>query len=199
MTPTLENIWNEFAIKLGQFIRARVADPATAEDILQDVFVKIHGRLNQLENPTKLQSWLYLIARNAIIDHYRTRRQTIEVPESLPAEGPENTTELEGLKDAFRRMIYSLPEPYRDALVLTELEGLTQRELAKRVGISLSGAKSRVQRGREQLKKMLFDCCRFEFDRRGRVIECEPRSPAICKDCLSPDKLAEHSMDSKTV
>ena len=183
MTPTLENVWNEFAVKLGQFIRARVADPATAEDILQDVFVKIHGRLDQLEDPTKLQSWIYLIARNAIIDHYRTRKETTEVPESLPAEPRADDTEMEGLTAAFRRMIYSLPDPYRDALVLTEFEGLTQKELAERLGISLSGAKSRVQRGRAQLKQLLFDCCRFEFDRRGRVIDCRPRAKDSCQEC----------------
>src|SRR5687767_10678731 len=122
MTPTLETIWNEFAAKLRQFIRARVAEPATAEDILQDVFVKIHGRLDTLESPAKLQSWLYLITRNAIIDHYRARKETTEVPESLPAEVPETEMELEGLTTAFRRMIYSLPEPYRNAVVLTDLE-----------------------------------------------------------------------------
>ena len=183
MTPTLENIWHEFAVKLGQFIRARVSDPATAEDILQDVFVKIQARLNQLEDPAKLQGWLYLIARNAIIDHYRTRKQTTEVPETLPAEPPENDTEMEGLKASFRRMLYSLPEPYRDALVLTEFEGLTQKKLAERLGISLSGAKSRVQRGRDQLKKMLHECCAFEFDRRGRVIDCTPRADGGCREC----------------
>jgi RNA polymerase sigma-70 factor, ECF subfamily len=80
-------------------------------------------------------------------------------------------------------MIYSLPEPYRDALVLTEFDGLTQKELAERLGISLSGAKSRVQRGKEQLKRMLHDCCTFEFDRRGRVIDCEPRGNSGCKEC----------------
>ena len=183
MNPTVEAIWNEFAVALRQFIRARVADTATADDILQDVFVKIQGKLDQLEDPSKLQSWLYLITRNAIIDHYRTRKPTIEVPDSLPAEAPSDDAEMEGLKSAFRRMLFSLPEPYRDALVLTEFEGLTQKALAERLGISLSGAKSRVQRGRDQLKKMLFDCCRFEFDRRGRVINCAPRAKASCQEC----------------
>jgi len=188
MTPTLENIWHEFAVKLGQFIRARVADPATAEDILQDVFMKIQARLGSLEDPAKLQGWLYLIARNAIIDHYRARKETTEVPESLPAELPEDDVELEGLKASFRRMIYSLPEPYRDALVLTEFEGLTQKELAERLGISLSGAKSRVQRGREKLKEMLHECCSFEFDRRGRVIDCAPRAEGGCQECPGPSQ-----------
>jgi RNA polymerase sigma-70 factor (ECF subfamily) len=80
-------------------------------------------------------------------------------------------------------MIYSLPAPYREALLLTEFDGLTQQQLAARVGISLSGAKSRVQRGREQLKQMLHECCSFEFDRRGKVIGCEPRTAASCLEC----------------
>ena len=105
------------------------------------------------------------------------------MPETLPAELPEDDAEMEGFKAAFRRMIYSLPEPYRDALVLTEFEGLTQKELAERLGISLSGAKSRVQRGREQLKVMLHEWCAFEFDRRGRVIECQPRASGGCQEC----------------
>lgn len=183
MTPTLENIWNDFAARLGQFIRARVADPAAAEDILQDVFVKIQAKIDQLKDPSKLQSWLFLLARNAIIDHYRARKDTTEIPETLPAELPERDDEADGLKASFRRMIDSLPEPYREAIRLTEFENLTQKQLAERLGISLSGAKSRVQRGREQLKEMLHECCTFEFDRRGKVIECEPRERQSCREC----------------
>ena len=186
MNATLEHIWTEFAERLGRFIRSRVADPATAEDLLQDVFVKIQKRLGQLQDPARLEGWIYLIARNAIIDHYRTRKETVELPETLPAEPEANDGELEELKASFRRMIYSLPEPYRDAVVLTELDGLTQRELADRLGISLSAAKSRVQRGRIQLKRMLDECCRFEFDRRGKVIDCEPKNQSSCEECETP-------------
>jgi len=171
MTPTVENIWNEFSAKLGQFIAVRVADPATAEDILQDVFVKLHSHLDEFQDPAKVQGWLFLVARNAIIDHYRTRKPTAEVPESLPAGPPEQDAEMEELKTLFRRIVYDLPQPYRDALVLTEFEGLTQDELAKRLGISLSGAKSRVQRGRELLKELLLDACHREF---RHSIGCQP-------------------------
>lgn len=183
MNKSLEQIWNEFAAKLGRFIRSRVADPATAEDLRQDVFVKIHQQLGQLRDPAKLEGWIYQIARNAIIDHYRTRRPTGEMPADPPAEPETKDDEIEELKVSFRRMIHSLPEPYRNAIVLTELEGLTQQELADRLGISLSGAKSRVQRGRAQLKKMLHECCTFEFDRRGKVIDCNPRVQADCAEC----------------
>ena len=183
LTPPLETIWSEFAAKLGRFIRARVADPATAEDILQDVFVKIQSRLDHLRAPAKLPSWLYLIARNAIIDHYRKTRATSELPESLLTEPPEDSSEVCELRGALRQMIDGLPDIYRDAIVLTEFEGLTQKELADRLGISLSGAKSRVQRAREQLKQMLLDCCHFEFDRRGGIMDCTPRAKDGCREC----------------
>jgi RNA polymerase sigma-70 factor (ECF subfamily) len=183
MTPTLETIWHEFADRLGQFIRARVNDPAAADDIRQDVFVKIQRRLGSLRDFSKLESWLYHIARNAIIDHYRARRETTEIAESLPADAPGHDADVEGLKAAFRRMIDNLPEPYREAIALTEFHGLTQQQLAERAGISLSGAKSRVQRGRAMLKADLEACCRFEFDRRGRVMDCEPRQRQSCPEC----------------
>jgi len=183
MNATLEQIWHEFAEKLGRYIRTRVSDPATAEDILQDVFLRIQRRIGQLQDPARLEGWIYFIARNAIIDHYRTRKETVEVPETLPAEPDSRDGELEELKASFRRMIYSLPEPYREAVILTEFRGMTQQKLADRLGISLSGAKSRVQRGRAQLKQMLDECCTFEFDRRGKVIDCVPRREFGCKEC----------------
>ena len=165
MKPTVENIWNEFAAKLGRFIHARVSDPETAEDLLHDVFVKFQNRIDEFNDPAKVRGWLILVARNAIIDHYRTRKPASELLDSIAAEPADNGVEAEELKALFHRMIYNLPEPYRDALVLTEFEGLTQAELAKRLGISHSGAKSRVQRGREQLKEMLLDYCHREFNR----------------------------------
>ncbi len=90
---------------------------------------------------------------------------------------------MEGLKVAFLRMIAGLHEPYREALVLTEFDGLTQQQLAGRLGISLSGAKSRVQRRRQQLNEMLTECCTFELDRRGKAIDCAPRGKTECAEC----------------
>src|SRR5687768_14317897 len=100
MSPTVENIWQEFSARLRQFIRSRVSDDATADDILQDVFLKIQTRLGQLEDSSKLQSWIFFIARNAIIDHYRARKETVEVPETLVDETTSDDPEVEGLKGA---------------------------------------------------------------------------------------------------
>ncbi len=183
MNITVESIWESFAGSLKRFIVSRVGDQPTADDILQDVFLKIHAQLERLRDATRLQAWVFQITRNTIIDHHRRARQNVELPDTLVAEMP---VEQEGgldLKPAVRRMVESLPEPYRQALRLTEFEGLSQVELARRLGISLSGAKSRVQRGREKVRQMLLECCHLEFDRRGKIIECARR----CCCCGPPE------------
>jgi len=76
-------------------------------------------------------------------------------------------------------MVKSLPEQDRQALVLTEYQGLTQKEYGERLGLSFSGAKSRVQRAREKLKQMLLECCHFELDRRNHIIDYQPH----CRCC----------------
>ena len=182
MTQALEQIWNELAGKLRAFIRRRVSDDAEAEDILQDVFLKLARRADELPEPAKLQGWIFLITRHAIIDRYRARKETVPLPEALAPEEDAAPEEQEGLTASLRRMIRSLPELYREAIQLAEIEGVPQVELARRLGISVSGAKSRVQRGRQALKKMLLACCQFEFDRRGGVSDCMPRG-ANCPEC----------------
>ena len=184
MKVTLEDIWTQFATRLRFFIRGRVADDASADDILQTVFVKIQKRMATLRGSEKLKAWVYQIARNAIVDHYRASRPSEELPEDLasPVEA-DGAFEKGPLVAAFRKMIDALPEPYREAIKLTEIRGLTQEQLATRLDISLSGAKSRVQRGRAQLKEMLLGCCRFEFDRRGGIMECQPRRAEACEAC----------------
>ena len=165
-----EAIWNTFSNRLLQFIKRRVENNALAEDLLQEVFLRIHGRIGTLLDSGKVETWIFQIARNAIIDHYRQRRETAQMPEDIPQpvlhEAPDASETLE-----LREMIEGLPEPHREALLLTEYDGLSQVELATRLGISVSGAKSRVQRARGQLKDALLACCHFELDRYGRVVD----------------------------
>jgi len=172
MTVALETVWHQFSAQLRSFIRSRVADEDAVEDILQDVFVRIHARVDTLQDLGKLESWLYQITRNVIIDYYRSRRPTEQLPETLGSSEDVYEEDLvTRLASDVREMVEALPEPYREALVLTSYEGLSQKELAKRLGLSYSGAKSRVQRARERVKDMLMTCCHFEFDRRGTVID----------------------------
>jgi RNA polymerase sigma-70 factor (ECF subfamily) len=180
MLATTEKVWDEFHDRLRQFILRRVPDEQHAEDILQDVFLKVHTRIDTLRREESVPAWLYQVTRNAIIDFYRARRPLAEIPDSAyePEDRLENVV-LE-LAPCIQTMIANLPPPYREALILTEYQGLTQRELAARLNLSLPGAKSRVQRAREKLKKMLLACCHFEFDRLGRVIDYQPRC-ACCE------------------
>lgn len=177
-TMTTEQVWEAFHTPLQQFIRRRVSSEATAEDVLQDVFLKIHQHMDTLKDVKKLESWIYQITRNVIIDAYRSGRPTtpLEAQEvlDLPVELPDDDVVSE-LLPCVRAMVRGLPAPDRQALVLTEYQGLTQKELAERLGLSFSGAKSRVQRAREKLKQQLLECCHFELDRRSHIIDYQPR------------------------
>jgi RNA polymerase sigma-70 factor (ECF subfamily) len=120
------------------------------------------------------------------MDYYRSQRPTAELPETLALpEDPDEDDAARELAPSLKAMINCLPEKYRQALLLTEYQGLTQKQMAEQLGISLSGAKSRVQRAREQLKDMLLDCCHFEFDRRGNILSYQPRC-ACCSSSQSP-------------
>src|SRR6266516_4922192 len=182
MSTTTEQIWEAFHIPLLQFIRKRVPDEATAEDLLQEVFLKVHQQIETLKDTRKLESWIYQIARNAIIDYYRSARPTISLEASDVLQMPEELPDDDIITELFpsvRAMVRSLPEHDRQALVLTEYQGLTQKELSERLGLSFSGAKSRVQRAREKLKQQLLECCHFELDRRGHILDYQPR----CHNC----------------
>jgi RNA polymerase sigma-70 factor (ECF subfamily) len=185
MVMTTEEIWEEFHPRIKQFILKRIPDEHNAEDVLQEVFLKIHARIDTLRDEEKLQSWMYQIARNVIADYYRQHKATVALSEALllPEEPVVDDDVVKDLLPGVRTMVTSLPDEYRQALLLTEYEGLTQRELAERLGLSLSGAKSRVQRAREKLKAMLLDCCHFEFDRLGKIIDYQPR----CACCTNQE------------
>jgi RNA polymerase sigma-70 factor (ECF subfamily) len=174
-TVHTEVLWHEMHTALKGFIAKRVPDESTTDDILQDVFMRIHSHADTLKDVAKLQSWIYQITRNAIVDYYRSQKDEHDIPETIPVEDDHGEDDLaRQLSPCVWGMIQDLPDKYRDALLLTEYEGLTQNDLAEYLGISFSGAKSRVQRAREQLKGVLLQCCHFELDRLGKIIDYAP-------------------------
>jgi RNA polymerase sigma-70 factor, ECF subfamily len=176
MSLSVEQLWTEFGSALRGFIRTRVRDHAAAEDILQDVFLKIHERLPSLRDTERVEAWMYQVARNAVTDHFRRTRPAEELPADLDNSAMPPAPDRPDLTPAVRRFVEQLPPDFRDALLATEWEGLTQADYALRADLSLSGAKSRVQRARAQLKRLLDDCCHFELDRRGNVLEAIPKA-----------------------
>jgi RNA polymerase sigma-70 factor, ECF subfamily len=188
--PGAEEVWRDLRGPLLAFISRRVSDRDSAEDILQEVMLRIHRHSGELRSAPAVGGWIHQIARNAVIDHYRRAvvrrerpvgseaeldRPTPTVPEPGPAE-----LRVE-LAACLQPLLAQLPAIYRDALRLTDLDGLTQADAAARIGLSTSGMKTRVQRARSQLQTLFVRCCEIELDRRGGIIDYQPHNDAC--DC----------------
>jgi len=168
----IEQIWREYAAALHGFIQSRVDDADIADDILQTVFLNIHSKIDSLKDAGKLRPWIYQVARNTIIDHYRSHKSHNELSEMIVEPEQDHVeTAREEIEGCMLPLVRNLPDTYRDAVMLSEIEGLTQKQVAEKLGLSLSAAKSRVQRGRIMVKDMLNDCCRFEIDHRGTMVD----------------------------
>ncbi len=182
MTPTVETLWASFASQLRNFIRSRVRDHAAAEDILQESFLKIHRKLSTLRSDQKVGAWIWRIVRNAIADHFRRDRPNDPLSGEVQI-AAESDADLPDLACCLRKFVDQLTPAHREALLMTAWDGVPQTALAKRLGLSASGAKSRVQRARAELKDLLAACCRFELDRRGNLLEATPRQQPCAGGC----------------
>jgi RNA polymerase sigma-70 factor, ECF subfamily len=170
-----EKTYREYRTKLLAFVRRRVGSPQVAEDILQDVFLKLLTKGNSVKEKGSLHGWLYQVTRNAIIDHWRRARHHETVTDEMPAEEDAGPAGRE-LADCLWPLLQALPETYREALHQSEIQEIPLKQVALAQGISLPGVKSRIQRGRRKLKAMLLDCCRVEVAQSGRVVDFEAKS-----------------------
>lgn len=168
---TTSEVWDEFHDNVYNFIRKRVNNDSDTQDILQEVFVKIHLKKETLQDDSKLQSWIYQVTRNTIMDYFRSNDKQpdkIEVPELEDEE-----VGFYGKQEIFcclHPFVEELPPKYKDAIKLSDFEGKKQQEVADILKISLSGAKSRIQRAREILKARFVDCCNFSINEEGQLV-----------------------------
>jgi RNA polymerase sigma-70 factor, ECF subfamily len=180
-TPQFDAAVAELRSRIRGFIRRRVRDDATADDLTQETLLKVYRSRASLRDDQRLEAWLYRIARTTLIDYYRRERPNQELPEALMAEAEDETAGLrQAIGRSTRLFLEDLPEIYREPVRLAEVEELPLADIARRSGLSLTAVKSRVRRGRALLKRKLQDCCRFEFDRMGKVIGWERRRPCEC-------------------
>jgi RNA polymerase sigma-70 factor (ECF subfamily) len=187
-----EGVWSELRGNIRGFVGRRVRRPADVDDIVQRVFLQVHRALPTLRDADRLHAWIYQTTRRAIADYYRAPSHTREVPAGAAvdlapqaAEAPADDadgTALQELSACLRPLISSLGPADQEALHLVEFEGVTQVEAARRLGLSVSGMKSRVQRARLHLRTALDECCRIALDRRGGLIGYEAR-PDQCGTC----------------
>ncbi len=183
----LPSPWTDVAVRLRPFIARRVSS-TEIDDVLQDVFVRMQRGLASLKDEERFTSWLFQIARNSIAEHMRIRARhpllAMEVEDDVPAAPPEDDREAaRSLSSCVSMFIAQLSTPYREAVTLVELEGLTSREAAEMVGVSVTAMKSRVARGRGQLRKLFDDCCVIALDVRGKVTDFAPREKR-CRPCV---------------
>lgn len=183
-TSIVENIWNDFNKPLKNFIKRHINNEQDADDILQNVFYKIQANIANLKDVEKIHAWVYIITKNAITDFYRIKKHelSLELPEEITYDTQEEITANYEIAQCLKSMVYSLPEKYKTAIILTEFQNLTQKELSLKLGLSVSGAKSRIQRARNKLKEMLLNCCSLEFDYQGNVVDYKNKCDE-CKFC----------------
>lgn len=179
-------LWAAFAPPLRAFLARRVPAGVEADDLLQDVFLRVVRHVGSLRVTDRPEAWLFQIARNALNDSLRARLRrdgrTDALETDVPAEpdaAADRAAEAE-LAPCLTGMIARLAEPYRTAITLTTLQGFTQADAARRAGVSGSGMKSRVQRGRDHLREMLVRCCAITVDVRGGVSDFHAREPDAC-------------------
>ena len=175
--------WSDFQTRLRRYVGGRV-DPSWVDDVTGDILLRLLRRQDSLAEARDPLAWTYRVAANVIADHHRRRSVELRALEHLGAEAAAPDP-APGEKDheALRRELEAcllpfaleLPPKYAEALLLTSFRGVSQVEAARRSGLSVSGMKSRVQRARAMLKRRLLDCCDFELDRRGGVIDMRPR------------------------
>lgn len=176
--------WSEFQSRIRRFVAGRVGSQ-WADDVTGDILLKLLNNQHQLSHARNPLAWVYRVAANTVADHYRrreleSRALVLAEEEVYPAPGNGDAEDSQAARRAIaaclRPFTLDLPPKYAEALVLTAFQGLSQSEAARRVGIGVSGMKSRVQRARAELKRRLLDCCVIQRDRRGRVIAVRPHA-----------------------
>lgn len=185
--------WRELEQRLRPYVARRVASPSDVDDVVQEVFVRIHRGADWLADGDSFGGWVYRIAERAVIDHRRVsarhpvagadrgatdERLATDADPDVPGGGLE-----QDLAACVVLFVAMLPSPYREAITLTELEGRTHKEAAEMAGVSLSAMKSRVARGRDQIRELFEACCAIAVDARGKVMECVPRAGGPGSDC----------------
>ena len=196
-----EQVWTELHTGIRTFVRRRVRNPADADDIVQRVFLQVHRGLDDLEDGERLHGWIYRTARNAIIDHYRAAGPRREIASGdavdladiaggqlLDASDDSEQAALAELAHCVEPLLRHLPPHDSEALRLTDIDGITQAEAARRLRLSVSGMKSRVQRARQRLKVVFDECCRLQLDARGGIMTYEERQQNACRPraCARP-------------
>ncbi|WP_019028012.1 RNA polymerase sigma factor SigZ [Colwellia piezophila] len=176
----VEDIWLEYRAALKRFLHAKVANEADVDDLLQDILIKTYNNLDAVKTQKSVNSWLFQIANNTIIDYYRQKsrknaRAQVASDEEIFAleESPQSSVDLSNCISPF---INALPDKDASLLTAIDLHNQSQKQYAQQMGISYSTLKSRVQKSRGLLKQVFDDCCHFKIDKIGNVYDYDVKN-----------------------
>ncbi len=174
MDDKVKHIWNEFSSELYKYINSKVKNKYDTEDILQDVFVKIYKNIDKVDELSKLKSWIYKIIKNTIIDYYR-KKKDISVDIKKLEKGLEEDNNSDNINEeiskCLEKMIFELPKKYQEVIELYDMKGMKHKEISEKLDVTISCSKMRVQRAKAKLKVILLECCDFEVDIYGNIID----------------------------
>jgi RNA polymerase sigma-70 factor (ECF subfamily) len=173
----IDDAWSRHEAELRRFLRHRAGSDAEGDDLLQEVFLRALRQKNGLCGIDNPRAWLFHAARNLLIDRLRLSKAQVPLPDDLAAEPADAPPAVDGLAQCLPRVLSELSPQDREALTLCDIEGMTQQDFARRKGITLPAAKSRVQRARTRLKARMSEACRVSFEASGEVAGFVPRPP----------------------
>jgi RNA polymerase sigma-70 factor, ECF subfamily len=186
-------IYKQFHSELLGYVRSKIRSKEDAEDILQNVFISISSNVDKLNEDVKIKNWIFTITRNAIIDYYRINatRKKMGMTEAIDENilDTEDIDPTKGLDRCVSSMIQLLPDEYRQIIMDSEIKGEKQKDLAERYNIAYPSLRSRVQRGRERLKQLFYNCCHIETDKLGNIMEARGKTgcDGPCDPCASDE------------
>ena len=169
-----EEIWNKYSLKLKHYIMKNISNQFDAEDILQELGIRIKKNEDKTSNITNIEAWLFRITKNLISDYYRSKNNCSYI-EDLNKIHISTNTEHDNYNietaNCLLKLAEYLPLTYKEAIIESDYKGEKQTILCQRWGISYSGSKNRVQRARKKLRANFLNCCEIKFDNSGNVIE----------------------------
>lgn len=190
----ITEVVQEFYNYLKAYIAQRVKDPSIADDLVQEVMIKLiesHQKSKEVQN---IKAWLFQVSRNTIYDYYQKHKLEFNLTEDwdLPEE-PDSELSKILVSDYVIPMIEMLPEKYSQPLMWADIDKVPQKEIAKKLDLGLSATKMRVQRARTHLKDLFTECCHLEYDKDGVFTGC------IIKDSCAPLQNISKEFKSKTL
>lgn len=184
VAPDIALAYRSLRHALLGYLRKHVSDSDVAEELLHEVFLKALSAMERGDKPLNLTGWLYTIARNSVIDHYRGKRPSEALPEDLAVPESDDNLVEQDLARCLKPLTESLPPLYRKTLLATDFDGQTMQALADQEEVSLSAIKSRASRGRQMLRQSLLKCCTVEVSSNGQVQDFYANSPPA--QCSGP-------------